>query len=123
MFSSRKILYVDDSNDDCDLLQFILAEEGYEVKTAPSLTEALDLITNNFFDLYLSDLSLSEGTGFELLETVRTTNPSIPLIICSADTRESTQEQALQAGADAFFTKPVDFDVLIQTIAQLLQTL
>lgn len=121
MFSSRRILYVDDSKDDCELLRIMLTENGYAVKTVPSSTEALQLIRNNLFDLCLSDLSLSEGTGIELLEKVRAINPFIPLIICSADVRESTQEEALQAGADAFFTKPVDFDLLMKTIAQFLK--
>lgn len=99
----------------------MLTENGYAVKTVPSSTEALQLIRNDLFDLCLSDLSLSEGTGIELLEKVRAINPFIPLIICSADVRESTQEEALQAGADAFFTKPVDFDLLMKTIAQFLK--
>lgn len=121
MFLSHKILYVDDSQDDCELLRIMLTEKGYDVKTAPSLPEALQLIRSNLFDLCLSDLTLAEGTGIELLEKVRIVNPLMPLIICSADVRESTQEEALQAGADAFFTKPVDFDLLMKTIAQFLK--
>ncbi|MDZ8052788.1 MAG: response regulator [Aulosira sp. ZfuCHP01] len=58
-----------------------------------------------FFTRYLSNAS----------------DPSIPLIICSADARSSTRQQAMQADAQAFFIKPIDFDLLVEAIAQLIK--
>lgn len=123
IYSAKKqILCVDNSKDDCELFNFILTQAGYEVEIAQSLTEALQLLENNQFDLYLFDISLSDGTGFELLKQVRAIDLSIPIIICSADARESTRQQVIQAGAQAFLTKPINFDLLIETIAQFINS-
>jgi CheY-like chemotaxis protein len=117
---AKQILCVDDSRDDCELYDFILSEAGYRVELAQSLSDALQLIDSNQFDLYLFDISFLGGTGFELLEKVRAIDSSIPVIICSADARDSIREQAMQAGAQAFLTKPIDFNLLVATITQLL---
>lgn len=119
----RQVLCVDDTEDDCELFSFVLTQAGYEVRSAQSVADALQLIENNNFNLCLFDLSLSDGSGFELLEKIQRINPTIPVIICSGDARNSTRTQAMQAGAQAFFTKPIDFDLLIATVAQLLDSI
>jgi len=122
----KKILCVDDSEDNCEFCRIILAEVGYEVKFAHSMTDALQLIENSTFSLCLSNISLPNGTGFELLDTVRAVDASfasLPFIILSADARLLTQERAIQAGAQAFFPKPIDYDLLVATIDQLLNSI
>ena len=121
-FLKKRILCVDDSEDDCVLFSLILTEEGYEVESAQSFTDAAQLIETSVFDLCSFDISLQDGTGFELLEKVRAIAPSMPIIICSGDARGSTQEQVMAAGAQAFFTKPIDYDLLVKTIAQIISS-
>jgi CheY-like chemotaxis protein len=116
----KRILCVDDAEDDCVLYSLILTEAGYEVELAQSFGDALNRIENSLFSLFLFDLSLWDGTGFQLLEKSRVINPSIPVIICSADARDSIRQQVIQTGAQAFFTKPIDFDFLVESIAQIL---
>jgi DNA-binding NtrC family response regulator len=120
--AKKMILCVDDTGDDCELFNFVLTQAGYDVEVAQSMQAALQLFETHQFDLCLFDLSLSDGTGFQLLEKVQSIDPTIPVIICSGDARGSTQQQAMQAGAQAFFTKPIDFDLLIETIARLLHS-
>lgn len=120
MISSNKkrILCVDDTEDSCELLSFVLTQAGYEVESTHSVQKALQLLESNQFTLCLFDLSLSDGTGFELLEKVQTLGSAMPVIICSGDVRDSTRTQAMQANAQAFFSKPIDFDLLVETVAK-----
>jgi CheY-like chemotaxis protein len=118
--ATNRVLCVDDTEDDCELFRLVLSEVGYDVELAQSFADALQLIETRQFDLYLFDLSIPGGTGFELLERVRAIHPSTPVIICTAEARDCVQQQAMQAGAQAFLTKPVCIDRLVETIAQLL---
>lgn len=120
---NKRILCVDDSGDDRELSSFILTEAGYEVEAAHSVADALRLMENSVFHLCLSDISLPDGTGFELLDTVRAADAFLPFIILSADARLTTQQEAIEAGAQAFFCKPIDYDRLVETINQLLYPL
>jgi CheY-like chemotaxis protein len=118
--STKQVLCVDDTRDDCELFKLFLGDAGYDVKPAQSFTEAVQLMANHQFDLCLFDISIPGTTGFELLTRIRSINPSMPVILCTADASDATREEAMQAGIQAFFTKPIDFDLLIETIAQLL---
>lgn len=115
----KRVLCVDDKGDDCELFNFILSQAGYEVESAHSIQSALKLLERTQFHLCLLDLSLPDGSGFDLLEKILSIDSTIPIIICSGDARNTTQTEVMQAGAQAFFTKPIDFDSLIQTITQL----
>lgn len=117
----KRIICIDESGDDCELFHIVLTQAGYEVRSARSFAESLQFIENSQFNLCIANISLFRHTGFELLEKVREIYPAIPLIICSPDARNSTREKANQAGAQAFFTKPINFDSLVETIAQLIK--
>lgn len=117
----KRVLYVDESNDDCELLTILLNQEGYEATSVQSFTDAFQLIENRLCDLCLINISLWDTTGFEFLKKVREKHSSLPLLICSADTRVSTQQQAIQLGAHAFLTKPIDCHLLVSAIAQHIQ--
>ena len=116
----KRILCVDDSVDNCDLLSFILDDAGYEVETAQSVTEGLQLALRGKFTLYLIDLSLSDGSGFDLIEKIRAFDRKAPIVVCSGNARKSVQDEAMRVGVQAFFTKPIDPDQFARTIAELL---
>jgi CheY-like chemotaxis protein len=116
----KRILCVDDSHDNCELLSFILSEAGYEIESAQKVAEGLRLAQQSEFALYLVDLSFSDGSGFDLIETIREFDARTPIIVCSGDVRESTQEEAMRLGAQAFITKPIDPDSLVIAIAEIL---
>lgn len=116
--AQKKILYVDDLGDDCELFSFALTLAGYQVNTTQSFAEALQLIEDEVFDLCLFNIYLWDEVNFELLGSVRVIDPSIKIIICSSDIRKSTRQQAMQAGTQAFLVKPINLDLLTETIAQ-----
>lgn len=118
--SKKQVLCVDDSRDDCDLLSIVLGETLYETQVALTLSDGLRLAKSNTFDLYLLDLWLPDGTGFELIEKIRAFDPLTPVIFLSASARQNMQQQASQLGAQAFFTKPVNYDKLVAAVSQML---
>ena len=120
--AKKSILCVDDSLDNCDLLSFILEDMGYEVKTAQSVTEGLQLARRGEFKLYLVDLSFSDGCGLDLIEKIRKLDRSAPIVVCSGNARQSVQDEAMRVGVRAFLTKPIDIDRFVRTIAELLES-
>jgi CheY-like chemotaxis protein len=116
----KRILCLDDSKDNCDLLSFVLSEAGYEIESAYTVAKGLEKAAGSAFELYMVDLSFSDGDGFELIDKLREIDSSTPIVVCSGDARESTQERARQAGVQAFLTKPIDLDAMAAAIAGLL---
>lgn len=118
--NQKRILCVDDSQDNCDLLAFILSDEGYQVEIAGTVAEGTRMAQAGEFELYLIDLAFVDGSGFDLINNIRSFDASSPIVMCSGNARESVQEAARQAGVQAFLLKPVDPDMLVQTVATVL---
>lgn len=119
---ARKIiLCVNDLGNECEIFSAILTREGYEVLSARSSIEALQLIQTSPFDLGLFNIHLRDGSGLELLRKTREIKPAVPLIAWSNELSETTRKQAKDAGASAAFSKPFDYIMLITTIAYLLR--
>jgi DNA-binding NtrC family response regulator len=116
----NRILCIDDSQDSCDLVDFIFSEAGYKIQLANSLHEALELIQTNQYDLCLLDISLPDGSGLDLISKLRSLDPLLQIIVCSGDVRPQTYQEVSQAGAVAFVSKPIDFDLLLATVANCL---
>ena len=113
----KRILCVDDSQDNCELLRFILSDEGCQVELASSIAQGMQLAQSGSFDLYLLDLSYEDGSGFDLIQGIRAFDPFTPIIVCSGDSRDAIPEAVKQAGGHAFLLKPFDPDTLVQTVS------
>ncbi len=110
-----RILAVDDAKDTLMLLEFDLAEEGYDVYTADSGEQALSMIESQDIDLILLDMYMPGITGLELLTQLKQ-NPdykNIPIIMLSASDDENQVVSALELGADDYVTKPYIAKVLL----------
>lgn len=119
-----RILCVEDDEDTCELLKFILrhANPDHDVQTAESGAETLQLIASEKFDLYVLDYRLSDMFGIELCWKIRRKDKTTPIMFFTAEARESVQRIAKSAGADAYLVKPNDVDILTNTVNKLLQT-
>jgi DNA-binding response OmpR family regulator len=120
MALKKRILCVDDNEDTCLMMTVVLSQHGYEVTTTTTIAEGLNLAQTEIFNLYILDLWFKDGSGLELCQRIRAFDIVTPIVICSADVYESVQQQALNAGAQAFIPKPTEFDLLIKTIARLI---
>ncbi len=101
-----RVLVVDDEPSICRSCERILQREGYEVRTAPSGTDALDFLGREPFDLVFTDLKMAEMGGMELLETLRSQFPDIvPVVITGYATIASVVE-TMKVGAFDYLPKP-----------------
>lgn len=116
-----KILLVEDHEDTRELMVFILAQSAFEVSAVRSLAEALMLAEDQKFDLFVLDSKLPDGTGVELCKLIRQSDPSTPILFCSAVAYESSRNEALISGAQEYLVKPVDLRLLCSTVDELLQ--
>jgi DNA-binding response OmpR family regulator len=118
----KRILCVNDCRDDGDLLSFAFEPRLYEIQIAQTLADGLWLARDYLFDLYVFDLALPDGNGLDLFEEVRSFDFLTPIILHSNNTLESTKRLAVQVGTQAFFSKPVDFNLLVTTATWLLES-
>jgi DNA-binding response OmpR family regulator len=111
-----RILIVEDEVGILQFLQQGLEEESYTIETATDGEKALELLTNESFDLVLLDWMLPKLTGLEVCKAYRLQNKTTPVIFLTAkDTVQETIE-GLQAGANDYIKKPFSFDELVERI-------
>jgi CheY-like chemotaxis protein len=116
-----RLLYVDD-----DRINTLLFEEtcrvagGIELASATCGSEALELAVSFQPELLVLDLHLPDTTGYELLPALRRVlSGTAPAILCSADEPDSVRQQALAAGFQDCWTKPVELATVLVELARL----
>jgi two-component system, OmpR family, phosphate regulon response regulator PhoB len=115
-----RILLVEDHQDTREFLEVLLAQSKYEVKTASTFNEALELADAQSFGLFIFHSVLPDGSGVDLCRRVREFNERTPIIFYSGLAYEADIKNALGAGAQAYLVKPVDLTELIESIEKLI---
>ena len=115
------ILVVDDDPGLCSAIKEILSTNGASVGTAHSLTEARGVLAGRVPDLVLLDLTLPDGSGFELLDEIRTIDEIISVIVMTGLSDVETVVESMRRGADNFVPKPVDPALFIKIVGRELQ--
>jgi two-component system, OmpR family, KDP operon response regulator KdpE len=111
-----RILVVEDEQGIVRHLRFGLARQGFSVDTATNGRDALDLVGRGPVDVVIMDLGLPDMDGCELIALLRARQSTIPIIVLSVRTKESTIVEALELGADDYMTKPFGMEELIARI-------
>lgn len=114
-----RVLYVDDHEDSSEMFKLLLSDADYEVHTARSVDEALQLARIHEFDLYVLDKRLPDGSGTDLCRVLNQLTPGVPCIFYTGDAYEIHRLEAMAAGAHAYIPKP-DVEALIETVHKLL---
>ena len=115
-----RILYVDDHEDSRWMMKALLEMWNYEVALAGAADDGLHLAQIEHFDLYFLDAHLPDESGFELCKRICGVPGHAPVVFISTAPYETDKQRGLQAGAIAYLTKPLDFDVLEITLARLI---
>ena len=120
---AETILVVDDEADNRELLEGILAEDGYEVALAPDGATALARAAAEPPDLILLDLRMPGMNGLEVCEQLKRdpTTQAVPVIVVTAYGEVTHKEAALTRGADDFVTKPVNPEDLRARVGAMLK--
>jgi DNA-binding response OmpR family regulator len=115
-----RILFVEDHDDTCELIAFVLQNSHYEVATTATMNETLKLVRNENFNLFIFDAWLPDGTGLDLCKQVRLFDLRTPILFYSGLAHEKDRNLALRAGAQGYLIKPVEIDELLETVNELM---
>lgn len=117
-----KILVVDDEQDLCEILQYNLETEGYEVDTANSAEEAMQMQITDY-SLLLLDIMMGEMSGFQMARRLkeRPETAHIPIIFITALDNEDSTVKGLNIGADDYIAKPISVKELKARVAAVLR--
>jgi DNA-binding NtrC family response regulator len=114
-----KILLVDDEEDVVEFQKRYLQRRQYEVLTATTTREALELIKNSSLDIVFCDLKLeSETSGFDILEQAKRLKPEIIFYLITGYVDKDTEQQGLSLGAKAVLGKPLPNEDLEKIIKE-----
>ena len=115
---SARLLLVDDIEDNRIVLRRRFQRRGFEVEEAESGARALQMIAVNAYDLVLLDVRMPDMDGIEALRRLRLTHSAdvLPVIMCTANNTSEDIVTALEAGANDYVAKPVDFAVALARV-------
>ncbi len=113
------ILVIDDSNEMCISLCEILEEQGYKCQYTTDPSSVENLISNNNFDLVISDIRMPVLGGIDLLKKIKEKDPSIDIIMITGYPTIDNAVKAMKYGATNFYIKPLPLDELRTEIVQL----
>ena len=117
-----KILLLEDDISLVDGLKYSLKKNGFETEIVRTVSEALNSIENiGKYDLLILDVTLPDGTGFDVCEAVRRQNQQVPIIFLTASDEEVNIIRGLDSGGDDYITKPFRLGELCSRIRALLR--
>ncbi len=120
--SGERILVVDDEERMLQLLDKLLTEEGYEVRTAPTAGEALRILGDTDCDLVISDVRMPGMDGLALLKSLNEQGSAATVILMTAYASVTAAVEAIQAGAFHYLTKPFKIDEMLMTVRKSLES-
>jgi DNA-binding NtrC family response regulator len=121
--SSRRLLLVDDENSIRLTLLPALQEHGFEVEFAATVRDAIFAIGSREFDALVCDLNISApGDGFEVVSAMRKAAPRSVIVLLTGYPAFESAVEGIHHQVDEYIVKPVDYDLLIDTLEQKLAT-
>jgi DNA-binding response OmpR family regulator len=106
--ASHQVLFVEDTADTRDLVEFSLQGDGFKVISAQTADEGLGLARTKTFSLILLDIGLPDKDGLELCREIRRFDQTTPILFYTAFAELLDQEEAQKAGAQGCLRKPED---------------
>jgi len=100
-----RILVVDDEESMCQYLSILLQKEGYDVRTAGSGDQAMELFNEDTYDLVMTDIQMPKMNGIELLKRIKASRDKCPVIIMTAYASEQSAIDAVNLGAFSYLQK------------------
>ncbi len=118
---SSAILVVDDDDAHRSMLKTMLRSWGFAVEEATDGDEAVALVREKAFDAVLTDVRMARMDGIHALKAMLEYNPALPVVLMTAFSSVETAVDALRLGAYDYLVKPLDFDLLRETLEQCIE--
>ncbi len=114
------VLLIDDEVEYCNVMRTILGHLGYQAVTTCNLDRARQILSDHPPDVMIMDLRLQDEDGTAFIKQLRSngTGHQIPILVVTGSVFQNERERALQAGADAFMTKPFSLEALQSTLTE-----
>lgn len=119
----EKILVVDDERHIVDALKIFLEIKGYNVLTATSAIEGINLVETEKPKIVFLDINMPEMTGIEALKKIKAIDNEIGVIMATAVIDENVAKQAIELGASDYIIKPFDLHYLEKSLMVKLATM
>jgi len=120
-FPPARVLVVDDGEENRELVRLVLEEVGLRVSQAENGKVAVDMAGSEAFELILMDMQMPVMDGYTATRLLRERGFKPPIIALTANAMKGFEQTVMQAGCSHYLTKPIDIDLLLQTLAGLLQ--
>jgi putative nucleotidyltransferase with HDIG domain len=115
-----RILVVDDESPVRSMIGATLQRQGYDVQSAVSGAQALEMLGQGPFDLVLTDIVMQDGNGIALLERIHADQPQLPVVMVSAIHDISVAIDSMRRGAYDYLLKPFEREHLVATVQRAL---
>ncbi len=117
------VLVVDDTLTQLEIISSCLRKGGFSVITAASGEEALTMISSQQPDIIVLDVVLPGRSGFEVCRNLKSdeATKAIPVVLCSTKGGDMDKFWGMKQGADAYISKPVDQEQLLETVRKLVK--
>ena len=116
-----KILFVDDDQMILEVVGEYLTRQAFDVITASSGTAALEALAQEEIDVVFTDLVMPEMGGLQLLKQIKSSYPSVEVIIVTGNATIESAVQALKLGSYDYLEKPIEFERLKALVSRLLE--
>ncbi len=118
---SKNILVVDDDEEIRDLLEFDLAQSGYNIDTAKNGIEGLEKALTSNYDLILLDVMMPKMNGFDVCKNIRKAQKAVPILLLTAKGTINDKTEGFECGADDYLIKPFDIQEVLLRVRALLR--
>jgi DNA-binding NtrC family response regulator len=119
----ERILVVDDAQDTLEVLQRNLSSRGYQVFTAPGVSEALQVLEQGPVDLVITDLKMPKASGLDLVRHVRENLKDTEVMLITGYASIEGAVQAVKSGAEEYLSKPFTDEELFAAVQRVLEKL
>lgn len=108
--NETRVLVVDDEKSILEFLEIMLGREGYQVDTAESGSKAISILKKSKIDVIITDISMPEMDGIQLLSKIKQNQPDCAVIIMTAHGSTGSAVEAMKLGASDYLTKPFQIE-------------
>jgi len=121
MFTSRKVLVVDDDAVVGHSINRVLSEQGYQVREALSGSEALEELGHQSYDLVFTDIRMPGMDGLDMASRMKRSHPELPVVVITGYGTEASEKRAHDLGLAGFLRKPLSPETIVENAERVLR--